>query len=332
MTHAGALTPAIDAMMHEDPACRWDMATSARRLGGIARAGGPAVRRVDRSATRVLAVTPLETTQALAPTQRVEVIVPVAPAAGTSAAAALVVAKRVVKAPVVEAAVVKPPVVVSPVGAKPRVAEAPVVKPPVVVSPVVQRPGNAEQPVAEGPGEGASGRRLKPILLGALLVGVLGAAYLLSPIGDPSGSIAHPPATHVSGPAKPTATSMPKAAQTRSASISAPGSTVAAPALIADKQLADFVSSYYANVTGNRDITWAQLSPVMQAFARGRSDYDGFWKSIRVVRVNQVQANASARTAVVSLTYTRSDGSTSNETHNFTFVRNGTRYLIQSDR
>ncbi len=36
MTHAGALVPAINAMMHEDPALRWDMATSARRLGGIA--------------------------------------------------------------------------------------------------------------------------------------------------------------------------------------------------------------------------------------------------------------------------------------------------------
>jgi len=333
MTHAGALTPAIDAMMHEDPACRWDMATSARRLGGIARAGGPAVRRVDRSATRVLAVTPPEPTQTLAPTQRVEVIVPVAPAAaGTSAAAALVVAKRVVKAPVGEAAVVKPPVVVSPVGAKPRVAEARVVKPPVVVSPVVERPVIAELAVAEVPGEGASGRRLKPILLCALLVGVLGAAYLLSPIGDPSGTIAHPPATRVSGPAKPTATGMPNAAETRSASTPAPGSTGVAPALNADKQLADFVSSYYANVTGNRDITWAQLSPGMQAFARGRSDYEGFWKSIRTVRVNQVQANAAAMTAVVSLTYTKSHGGTSNETHNFTFVRNGTGYLIQSDR
>src|SRR5665811_859104 len=55
MTHAGALRPAIDAMMHEDPACRWDMATSARRLGGIARAGAPAfISRVDPTATRVM--------------------------------------------------------------------------------------------------------------------------------------------------------------------------------------------------------------------------------------------------------------------------------------
>lgn len=35
MTHAGSLGPAIDAMMHMDPAHRWDMATCAERLAGI---------------------------------------------------------------------------------------------------------------------------------------------------------------------------------------------------------------------------------------------------------------------------------------------------------
>jgi hypothetical protein len=398
-------------MMHEDPACRWDMATSARRLGGIARAGAPLAPRVDRSsATRVLAMAPLEPTQALAPTQRVEVIPPVTaaptPPAAVSAAAALIMAKRVVTAPVVQAPVVKPlvvkaplveapvvrapvvkplvvkaplveaPVVKAPVVAPPvvkapvvapPVVKAPVVAPPVVKgpvvaplvvstpvvekpvapvpvvkAPVVDAPVVAREPVAEPPFAGppiarllggwGSEHRLKPILLVALLLGVLGAAYLLSPMGDPSRTTASPPSTHPRVSAKPTAASTPNAPETHRASTPAPGATVAAPALNADRQLAAFVNSYYANVTGNRDITWAQLSPVMQAFARGRSDYDGFWQTIRAVRVNQVQADASARTAVVSLTYTKRDGSTSNETHNFTFVRNGTGYLIQSDR
>ncbi|NMM35405.1 MAG: serine/threonine protein kinase [Phycicoccus sp.] len=43
MTHAGALAPAIAAMMDEDPANRWDMATSAKRLGGIAAVEATAV-------------------------------------------------------------------------------------------------------------------------------------------------------------------------------------------------------------------------------------------------------------------------------------------------
>ncbi|MEP7192965.1 MAG: serine/threonine-protein kinase, partial [Actinomycetota bacterium] len=130
MTYAGALTPAIDAMMHEDPACRWDMATSARRLGGIARAGTPVVRREDRSATKVLAVVPLEPTQALATTQRLEVPGPVSPAqtgvAAASAPEVLNVAGGVTKASVFDSPVVKPPVV------KPPVVKPPVVKPPVV--------------------------------------------------------------------------------------------------------------------------------------------------------------------------------------------------------
>src|SRR6185503_14441272 len=36
LTRAGALRPAIEAMMHEDPERPWDMATSAQRLDGIA--------------------------------------------------------------------------------------------------------------------------------------------------------------------------------------------------------------------------------------------------------------------------------------------------------
>jgi hypothetical protein len=259
-------------------------------------------------------VAPLELTQALAPTQRVEVVPPVKAApspAAVSAAAALIVAKRVVTAPIVQVPVVKAPVVAAPPAAETSVAEPP----------------------AAGPQGGWGGqRRLKPILLVALLVGVLGAAYLLSPMGDPGTTTASPPSTHPSASARPTAANKPNAPEAPRASTPAPGGTVAPTTLNADRQLADFVSSYYANVTGNRDITWAQLSPMMQAFARGRSDYEGFWQTIRTVRVNQVRADAAARTAVVSLTYTKSNGSTTNETHNFTFVRNGTGYLIQSDR
>jgi hypothetical protein len=270
----------------------------------------------------------------------VEVIPPVtaapAPAAAASAAAALIVAKRVASAPVVQASAVKPLLVKAPVVKGPLV-KLPAAKGPVVVAPVVDKvraaqPPVAQPPVAEPPGRWGSERRLKPILLVSLLVGVLGAAYLLSPMGDPSGTTASPPATHPSASTKPTAANRPNAPETPSASAPAPGATVAEPTLNADKQLADFVNSYFANVTGNRDVTWAQLSPLMQAFAQGRSDYEAFWKSIRTVRVNQVKANASARTAAVSLTYTKGNGSTSNETHNFTFVRNGAGYLIQSDR
>ena len=67
MTHAGALGPAIDAMMHVDPARRWDMATSAQRLGGIAAVDATVVMPlVDPAATAVVAA------PSLGPTQRLE--------------------------------------------------------------------------------------------------------------------------------------------------------------------------------------------------------------------------------------------------------------------
>jgi hypothetical protein len=56
MTHAGVLGPAISAMMDEDPARRWDMAMSAKRLGDIARgASTAAIPRCDLSEVKVVA-------------------------------------------------------------------------------------------------------------------------------------------------------------------------------------------------------------------------------------------------------------------------------------
>ncbi|MEP7191721.1 MAG: hypothetical protein ABI903_02530, partial [Actinomycetota bacterium] len=192
--------------------------------------------------------------------------------------------------------------------------------------------GVAGVPVPEVLREWGSGRRLKPILLVALLVAVLGSAYLLlSLVSDQSGTTATPGANRASA-STPTAGSTPKASEAPSATARAPRSTVAVPARSSDERLASFISSYYATVTTDRDVTWAQLSPTMQAFAKGRNGYDGFWQTVRSVRVNQVDANASARSAVVNLTYTMRNGRTRTETHSFAFVTNGAGYLIQTDR
>jgi len=87
MTHAGALAPAIAAMMDEDPASRWDMATCAKRLGGIAvryaTAVAPLLEPGDPASTQVLAAPPVEPTQRMEPaaapvipTQRMEAAAP----------------------------------------------------------------------------------------------------------------------------------------------------------------------------------------------------------------------------------------------------------------
>ena len=92
------------------------------------------------------------------------------------------------------------------------------------------------------------------------------------------------------------------------------------------------MKSYYSDVTKDTDRTWDQLAPRMQSFAGGRDGYDVFWKSIDKVRVDQVRAYASGTKASVELTFTRNDGSTSTETHQFTFVTRDEEYLIDSDR
>jgi hypothetical protein len=99
----------------------------------------------------------------------------------------------------------------------------------------------------------------------------------------------------------------------------------------ANTQLARFVTSYYAAVTQNRDSTWGQLSPRMRTYA-GRRGYDGWWTTIRDVRVSKVRPNASANTAVANLTFTTRKGVTTTETHRFTFVKTGGGYLIDSDK
>jgi serine/threonine protein kinase len=72
MTHAGALGPVINAMMHVDPDCRWDMLTCAERLAGIvggdATAFGPLLEAPD-TATQTMAEPALEPTRHMGPAE-----------------------------------------------------------------------------------------------------------------------------------------------------------------------------------------------------------------------------------------------------------------------
>jgi eukaryotic-like serine/threonine-protein kinase len=250
MTRAGALGPAIDAMMREDPAGRWDMATSAQRLAGIARGDAIVIKpRVNPAAAEVIAAPPVEPTQRLEPARR---------------QAAVTAPWRPVRA-----------------GLRDIHGGAPV--PP--------------------PDDRRNGR-------GWLALGV---AYLLSQLGDQGGT------TAVLG-------------RTSSAPGPQASGTTAAPAPDADKKLENFVTSYYSEVTKDTNRTWDQLAPTMQKAAGGRDIYERFWKTIEKVKVNQTRAVASAKKAVVNLTYTRDDGTSSTETHQFTFVTHGGAYLIESEQ
>jgi eukaryotic-like serine/threonine-protein kinase len=359
MTQAGALGPAIDAMMHEDPARRWDMATSAKRLGGIARIT-MVMPRVDVAGTAVVVAPPHEPTQSVEPTRALGATQALAATQRLKAAAPVVAAPEVA-ATVVAATVVAPPEVAATVSAAPVVAASEAVAPvvaaseavaPAVETPVVAAPA-ADAPVVEAvaparPGpqgppdvhggvpvvpshDRRIGRRWVPLALVALLVSALGMVYLLSLFGDP-GRPRIAATTSATRQAKPTATGTSKVSEPSRATSSAPGSVTAAPAQNADQKLEDFVTSYYSDVTKDTGRTWGELAPIMQNAAGGRAGYDGFWKTIDRVRVNQTRADVSGKRAVVSLTFTRSDGRTSTENHQFTFVTDGGGYLIASDK
>ena len=283
MTHAGALAPAIEAMMDEDPASRWDMATSAKRLGGIAAVEATAVMPVVASGdTAVMpvvasgdtAVMPQVTSEPLVePTKRFEVAAPpVEPTKHFEAAA-----------------------------------------------PPVEPTKHFEAAVPPPPDDRGSGRRRVSLALVALLLAAIGMAFFMSQLGDQGGITPLLTTTRATTPAKAAAPS--------------PSRISEEPSTRGDqKHLESFVKSYYSNVTKDTDRTWDQLSPRMQSFARGREGYDAFWKTIDKVRVNQVRAYASGTKASVDLTFTRNDGSTSTETHQFTFVTQDGDYLIDSDR
>ena len=313
MTHAGALAPAIDAMMHEDPARRWDMATSAKQLGGIARTAAVMAQVLARTA--VIGEPPFEPTQALGPTQRLEVAAPVA------------------DLPVATVPVAELPVVPVPVAELP-VAPASVAAEQAGRHPELQGPHNIPGVAPVTPGKDrTSTRRWLPLVSVALLVAI-GVFYLLSQVGDSGGATAGTNAgttTRIT-PAGPGATGAPKISEPPRATSSAPSRVTPAPAPNAGKRLDNFVKSYYSEVTRDTGLTWGQLTSTMQRSAGGRASYDGFWRTISKVKVNRFRANASATEAIVNLTYTRIDGTTSTEDHQFTFITQGGVHLIDSDR
>lgn len=284
LSHAGAVGPAIDAMMDQDPARRWDMATSASRLRRIARVPATAVMpavmpAVGPQGAPVGGVPPLEATQSLAATRALAAPTPAGPSG--------------------------PP-----------------------------GPSNVPDGPSQPPDAGGGGRRWVPMaFLAVLLVGFAAAAYLLSPLGDNSGTTAAQGTNGATAPARTTQPRSTPAATTPAATTPAATSTSTQAATSeASKNLASFVSSYYADVTRDRDRTWHELTPKMQKAAGGRHGYDGFWKTIERVTVNSTQADASAKTAVVSLTFTRKDKTRSTETHQLTFAAKGRSYLIASDQ
>jgi hypothetical protein len=149
----------------------------------------------------------------------------------------------------------------------------------------------------------------------------------MNQVAGPGGSTAGTTITR----GNPKATVAPKVVAPPSATTSVSPRVTAAPTPKAGQGLESFLQSYYSAVTSDTGRTWGQLTPTMQQAAGGRAGYDGWWRTISKVKVNWM-ANASATRADANLTFTRNDGTTSTENHQFTFVTQGGVHRINSDR
>ena len=305
MTHAGVVGPAIHEMMLEDPTSRWDMATSARALGRIARVDATAVMpTVEVPGTEIMSTIDVLGTS----------IMPMVDVPRTAVTPELESAETAVMA-------VRPVDTTRRLEAAVAVVEVAGDSRPEPAGPRKLHPVAPIRPL----GDRRSGGRWLLLAFLAFLVTALGTAYLLSSLSNQGATTAAPGTTRVTAPAKtrPPTTTAPR----QSTSPESTGTVSAA-----SRSLESFVASYYADVTRERDRTWHELTPRMQKAAGGRHGYDGFWKTIDNVEVNHARADAAANQAVVNLTFTRREGTRLTETHQLTFITGDRGYLIESDR
>ncbi|WP_330229976.1 protein kinase [Nocardia sp. NBC_00508] len=126
-----------------------------------------------------------------------------------------------------------------------------------------------------------------------------------------------PPATPTPGPssASPTPTPSSQITTTPPAASSTTGPTSTGTATQSGPptpdRIASFIQGYYGMLPGNVSGAWTQLSPGYQA-QTGYDSYANFWGTIRSIRVGPVTQNGANR-AVVALTYTLKNGTTTSE-------------------
>ncbi|WP_067475801.1 serine/threonine-protein kinase [Nocardia amamiensis] len=125
-----------------------------------------------------------------------------------------------------------------------------------------------------------------------------------------------PPATPTPGPSSAAPTPTPSTQTTTPPATSttpgptATGTTTQSGPPTPDR-IASFIQGYYGMLPGNVSGAWSQLSPGYQA-QTGYDSYVNFWGTIRAVRVGSVTQSGANR-AVVALTYTLKNGSTTSE-------------------
>lgn len=93
---------------------------------------------------------------------------------------------------------------------------------------------------------------------------------------------------------------------------------------IGEDEARDFIETYFATVTSDRDAAWDMLAPTRQT---DRASYDGFWDSIDEVKVTDLSWDEDASAATVTIEYhpkAQSKGTAkppSAETHTYVLTR-----------
>jgi serine/threonine protein kinase len=176
------------------------------------------------------------------------------------------------------------------------------------------------------------------VLAALLLLIVLGGiAWVASQRGhDPSSSASKGSsagAKHSSTPKKSPSANHPSSASQQSSTTPAPTRT-SAPASGSGTSAADqarFLRDYFSTAPGGTDAGWAMLGPHERAKAGGRGGYDGFWRTIRSADASNVSATDGGSTAQATITYHRTDGSSTSERHTYRLIRSHGHYLLDDE-
>ena len=199
-------------------------------------------------------------------------------------------------------------------------------------------PGTSPPPPPED--ERAGRRRVGWVLVAAVLLVLLlggvvwqlgrgGTEPVAGPAADPTPTPSESPSATPTD--EPTPSEEPETSAPPSTTAPAsPDPTTSAPSRSAPAgDAAAFASSYYAQLPGNPEAAYEQLSPSYQQSTSFES-YAGFWRTIDAVSVGSTSVADDGTTVDVELTYT-TDGSSQTETRRLFLDPAGNGFVIGDD-
>lgn len=196
-----------------------------------------------------------------------------------------------------------------------RVVAAPLRDDRTAVAPALAPP-RPNPPPARRPPRRRGGAGWAAALVALLVLGAIAAALFSANRDDDDPTAATTTSTTV--PASET-TAAPVTEVEETTTTTEPTTTTLRPDLGRNAAV-DAAEEYFALLdAGDIDGGWNRLSPAYQE-ASGQDAYYGFWETIESVEVKKAKRGDDDLTAVVTLRYTRDDGTTTEETNTLRFV------------